>query len=289
MELALRFGVGLGDPPRVVLDEKVEYRLVPNARYRRFGNRIEINSYGMRAPDHSATALENERRVLLIGDSVIYGNHLLDQGETVAMRLKDRLENDPRLADCTLLTMPAAASSWGPVNQAAFVAEIGTLDANLALFIVSAHDLYDTPGEGMSLIPYRTRPSFGAIDDASQIVVERLRSRFSTAPAAVASPEVRRAETFDAMNRLSGQLKANGVPLILIYHPTVPEQRNGLRVEHSQFADWALSESIQFITLDEEVLDRPDMYRDHIHPAAPGAEMIARFLGKTVSDRLSPC
>jgi hypothetical protein len=290
LELTLRIGLGLGDPPLVVLDDEIEYRLVPNETYRRYGNRIEINSHGMRAPDHNVTALENERRVLLIGDSVVYGNHFLDQEETITLRLKGYLENDQRFAGCTFVTMPAAASSWGPVNQAAFVAETGTLDADLALHIVSAHDLYDTPGgKDSSLIPYRTRRSFGALEDALQIAVERAKRRFLSGPSNVTPPEERRAETLAAMNRLLGQLQSQSVPLILIYHPTVPEQRNGLRFAHAQFAEWARSEDIPFLSLTNENLGDPNMYRDDIHPAAQGADFIARFLGNIALQQFSPC
>ena len=126
-ELGLRFGVGLGNPPLVTRDPNVEYRLVPSASYSRFGNRVEINSHGMRGPEHPAVAETSERRVLLIGDSVIYGNHFLDQSETIALQMIDRLRATPRLSGCTLRVMPAAASSWGPVNQAAYLADLGVL------------------------------------------------------------------------------------------------------------------------------------------------------------------
>ena len=43
--------VGFGDPPLVEMDDSVEYDLTPNRSYRRFGQQIEINRYGMRSKD----------------------------------------------------------------------------------------------------------------------------------------------------------------------------------------------------------------------------------------------
>ena len=288
LELGLRFGLGLGDPPLVVRDTEVEYRLLPSASYRRFGNRIEINRFGMRGPDHAASAGETERRVLLIGDSVVYGNHSLDQPDTIGVQLTDHLAALPPLAGCTPLAMAAAASSWGPVNQAAFLADIGLLETDLALLLVSAHDLYDTPSGDGFLIPYRLRPSYGALDDAGQIVIERLKRRLVPGPPAQPI-ELRRQATLAALDRIEAQMARNGVPLILVYHPTVPERQDGLRGEAEVFAHWAQRRGVTFKTLDQEDLKAPGAYRDHIHPAAPGAKRIARHLAHVSAAYLLPC
>ena len=52
-------------------------------------------------------------RVLLIGDSVVYGNHFLDQADTISARLTTLLRADAVLANCQPLVMAMAASSWG--------------------------------------------------------------------------------------------------------------------------------------------------------------------------------
>ncbi len=287
-EMGLRFGAGLGDPPLVTRDDRVEYRLVPSAQYRRFGNRIEINSHGMRSPEHGTKAQPNERRVLLIGDSVIYGNHFLDQAQTIGVQMTARLAALPALGTCQPLVMAAAASSWGPVNQAAFLAETGTLDASLAMLVVSGHDLYDTPTDEGALIPYRLRPSYGALDDALQIATERLTRRFRER--APADPiETRRAQTLEAMERIHRQLTDDSIPMILLYHPTVPERQNGPRREQAVFRDWAGTRGVAFASLADADLDGDGLYRDHIHPAAPGAAVIAGFLADLAAPRLPPC
>src|SRR5688572_26696934 len=79
-ELFLRARYGLGDPPIIISDPAIEYRYAPNGHYIRRGNRIDINSYSMRSDDLTSTkASAEERRVLVMGDSVINGGAPTDQ------------------------------------------------------------------------------------------------------------------------------------------------------------------------------------------------------------------
>lgn len=287
-ELGLRWGAGLGDPPRVTRDPDIEYRLIPSMHYKRFGNRITINRYGMRGPDHAPQAAAQERRVLLIGDSVVYGNHFLDDDDIISAQLTKQLQSKPRLEGCVARVMAAAASSWGPVNQAAFLTKTGLLDTDIAVLIVSAHDLYDTPTTNDTVIPYRLRRSYGALDDAAQAVLERLHRRWSPAEQ-TAPPEVRQLQTRAALDDIWRQMRASEVPLILAYHPIVPERRNGLRRDHDDFKEWAQARDVPFIVLENDDLSDPAAYRDHIHPTAAGATAIAGFLAPLVTKELDPC
>ena len=54
-ELTARHRLGLGTPPLYVADTLTEYRLKPNQNLRRFGNRIEVNAFSMRAAPSSPT------------------------------------------------------------------------------------------------------------------------------------------------------------------------------------------------------------------------------------------
>ena len=286
-EVTLRTVVGLGDPPRVLMDEAVEYRLVPNQVYSRFGNRIAVNSQGMRAEEFAQSAGASERRVMLVGDSVIYGNHFLSQHETIAYRMAERLERDAPA--CRMTVMPAAASSWGPVNQAAFIAEIGTLDADVALIVVSAHDLFDVPSPDVSLIPYRTRRSFGALDDAAQAVLARVERSLSSPSPDSANLDARRISSLAAMDAMLAQFRADGVPVILVYHPTLPERRDGLSAAYDGFADWARQRSVDVVLLEDASTVWADVYRDNIHPEAQGADIIADILAKVALPILPEC
>lgn len=283
LEIGLRLGLGLGDPPLVTRDDKIEYRLVPSAEYRRYGNHISINRFGMRAPDHAETTTDQEFRVLLIGDSVIYGNHFIDQRDTITQNLTQELASVMR---CTPIVMPAAASSWGPVNQAAFLEEVGTLDADLAILLLSGHDLYDTPTFKDAVIPYRLKSSFGAIHDAAQIAWERFDTSNSK-QVNLASFEVRQTETLAALDKIKDQLQAGNIPLIFVYHPTMTERTNGFYDAQAVLEDWARGHDVPVETLGNGLT--PDFYRDDIHPNAAGARYIARRFAQIVQPVLPPC
>jgi len=72
-EWIARNHLGLGTPPLYVADPHTEYRLKPNQKLTRFGNRIEVNAYSNRSAPLAATP------PLVFGDSVVWGGAVLDQ------------------------------------------------------------------------------------------------------------------------------------------------------------------------------------------------------------------
>lgn len=285
-EAGLRLGMGLGDPPLARLDPATEYELVPSSSYRRWGNAVVINAHGLRAPDHAPLPTPDERRVLVIGDSVIYGTHFLDQTETVAPQLEARLARLPGLAGCPILALPVAVSSWGPENQAAFLAREGTFGAQAAVLVVSAHDLYDVPEPSADILPYRLSPSWTAIGDALRIVAERLAR---PAPQGDAVPfEERARRSLAAAGRMAEQLAAAGIDPILAYHPTLAERTGQPTPERARWQAWAEARGLRFLDLGTAAPE-PGGYRDDIHPDAEGAARIAAALAGAVGADLPPC
>src|SRR6188768_2208208 len=71
-EIGLRLIFGLGNPPLLMNDPKMEYRFQPNQDLRRFFNHIHYNQYSMRSDDFPKTkSSPAEFRVLVVGDSVV--------------------------------------------------------------------------------------------------------------------------------------------------------------------------------------------------------------------------
>lgn len=276
-EVALRL-FGWGNPPIAVRDAALEYRLVPDNEYRRWGNRIYINSYGFRAPDHTGTASSAEVRLLLIGDSVVYGNHFLDQEETIAQRLSAILSS----SSCTVRVIPMAVSSWGPVNQMAALSRYGTFQAAEVAIILSSHDLIDTPvGHDASVIPYRLSPPMGAIGDFIEALFERLFP--STPEPAPMSFEDRAQTSLSALNRIKDQVEAQGAELLFVYNATVSERTSGTSDNGLRLFHWAEQNGVDVFDLG--VI--PDIgYRDSIHPNANGTASIAQALAERYSDQL---
>jgi hypothetical protein len=277
VELALRFGVGLGDPVLADADPRIEYLPKPGT-YRRFGNRVEINADGLRAP----AMRDGAARLLVLGDSVIYGNHFLDQADTVAYRMTGPLQGQPALAPCGADVLPIAASSWGPVNQAAYLARFGSFNAQAAVIVVSAHDLFDVPRHDGRMTPYRRAPSWSATGDGLQAVWERLAPRvWPGTPDA--PPETRAADTLSALDQILGRFRADGVHTALVYHPTLPEWTDGVHPAATRFADWAARRGVPFRNLRAMMGPPPEgSYRDTIHPAPTGAAALADALLETL-------
>lgn len=281
-EAALRWGYGFGDPPLARPDAEVEYVLAPSASYSRFGNRIEINRHGMRSRDHEPIPGPAERRVLLIGDSLIYGDHHLDQSETIAARLEAALAADQRMAGCAPLAMAAAASSWGPANEAAFLRRVGTQGAEAATILLSAHDLHDTPLHRPDMAHYRTAPSASAITDFLTALLSRLRP----APPNP-QPEAIRAEiTLAALNDMADRLAAAGLAPLISYMPAAEEPPD--EPARAVFANWAASRGLEFMDL-REVMAAAGAYQDRLHPSAAGAKAVAAALAPRLLASLRPC
>lgn len=279
IEVVLRVYFGFGGPPIARQDPEIEYILVPGS-YRRFGNDIQINSHGLRAPEFDDRAPATERRILLIGDSVIYGNHFLDQKETIAVQMTDMLTGPARDGGRTLV-IPVALSSWGPINQAAYIARHGTFGADMAIIVLSSHDLHDIPTNSRNLVPYRLWRPLGAIDDAVHSVLER----FAIPPPASAVPmtlEEGAALSLAALDRMIAQMRTQGLQITLLYHPTISERQGGASTSLKAFADTAARTGVLFRDLHDLHLG-PAQYRDDIHPNADGTERIARELARLVT------
>ena len=277
IEVSLRL-VGLGNPPIAIRDDELEYRLIPNKKYNRWGNRILINSYGFRANDHTKEISGAEVRLLLLGDSVVYGNHFLDQDETIAMRLSAMLSSP----SCQVRVIPMAVSSWGPINQAAALLRHGTFNATEVAIVLSAHDLIDTPTGGNGpLIPYRISPPIGAIGDLVEAIIER---HFPPESTTAAVPyETRALASLAAPDAIKDRIDTGGAELLFVYNATTPERISGTLDEGLRLFDWADGHDLE--TLDLGAVPNVT-YRDTIHPDAGGAARIARALSEIYSDRL---
>jgi hypothetical protein len=274
-EVILRYGVGLGDPPLAQLDPETEYELVPSRSYSRWGNDIHVNRFGMRAPEHELVAPPESQYILLIGDSVVYGGHFLDQTETIAVQLSRRLEAQPQFEGCDILALPMAVSSWGPENQAAFLARSGAFDARVVGLIVSAHDLYDVPNAPADIIPYRTQAPWSALADAAEAVWERIWNQ-ATSRSEIPFHE-RKERSLAALDEIARMVQSEAIPFVLAYHPTTSELAGDRSLELQVFQEWAQERDIQFLDM-YSAENRSGHYRDAIHPTALGAAYISEQL-----------
>jgi hypothetical protein len=142
-ELLCRFGLGLGSPPLYQTDSKMEYLLQPSKTYYRFHHRFSVNRYSMRSDDFPPQkSSPNEVRVLVVGDSIVYGGVLIDQSQIDTEILKRDLQ---KATGRPVVVGNASAKGWGPPNEFAYLQRYGTLDADVVVLELSSHDYADAP------------------------------------------------------------------------------------------------------------------------------------------------
>jgi hypothetical protein len=140
-ELICRFVIGLGDPPLYQADAKIEYLLRPSKLYYRFHTRFSVNRYGMRADDFPPQKTDpNELRIIVFGDSVLYGGVRIDQTKISTEILKQNLQ---KRYGRPIVVGNASAKGWGPPNEVAYLKRYGTLDADIIILELSSHDYAD--------------------------------------------------------------------------------------------------------------------------------------------------
>ena len=151
-ELFARFSLGLGDPPLTIRDSDIDYLFAPSRCYVRFGNNVCYNSYSMRATRDVEPRKTNgtELRVVVMGDSVVNGGALTDDAELATRIVEQRLQ---RRLDRPVWVANVSAGSWGPGNLLAYARKFGWFDADIAILVVSSHDLADVPEFSANLGP----------------------------------------------------------------------------------------------------------------------------------------
>lgn len=283
-ELFARWHLGLGTPPLMTADAELEYRYLPNQDVMRFGNRILIDSFGMRSagPAAGTEAAADAFRVLVLGDSVINGGSLTDHEELATTLLQKSLE---RRLGRSVWVGNASAGSWGPENLLAFVKRYGTFDAEVAVVEIAAHDIVDVRrfpplGENRP-----TQTPFSALWEGAT----RYLPRYLPLPSATTQPAKPREaskERWDPADRHKSEtatfellrlLKKSVPNVFMLYQPELHESGNHLNLEaKSAFERIAAESGCTFVDLTsiDSAVPESALYRDRIHPSAKGQSRI---------------
>ena len=120
----------------------MEYLLQPSKTYHRFHHQIAVNRYAVRRRLPPRKFRPNELRVLVIGDSIVYGGVRIDQTEIATEILKRHLQQN---LGRPVVVGNASAKSWGPPNEFSYLKRYGTLDADVIILELSSHDYADAP------------------------------------------------------------------------------------------------------------------------------------------------
>ena len=234
-ELYARFGLGLGDPPLYRADPEIEYLALPSRTHKRFGNIISYNAHSMRSREFPARKQDPaERRVLVLGDSIVNGGAQTDQADLATTLLEARLA---AALDCPVVLANVSASSWGPPNYLAYVKRFGLFDADVVVIVVNSDDYADAPTfEPLDDRRPRRKPLSAFVELVDRSVRQRLRRRrnrkISQQPVCA---EATRA-CMGALRELIDMGRAEGASVLLAQHLTQDELEREPQQGHCEIA-----------------------------------------------------
>ncbi|MFO0757732.1 MAG: SGNH/GDSL hydrolase family protein [Byssovorax sp.] len=137
-----------------VSDPTVGYYTAPNQKLGRYGGRVETNKVGMRAPDYPVDKPAGVFRVLMLGDSTLYGGSYVDQDALYARLLEKKLNARAAAAGAgTVQVLNMGVNGWGPYHERGYVAKFGTFGADLAIICGPTDDLNRTH-YGLMSVPF---------------------------------------------------------------------------------------------------------------------------------------
>lgn len=280
-EWLARHRLGLGAPPLYVADPLTEYRLKPNQNLNRFGNRIEVNAYSMRSAPFPPIRATDARRVLVFGDSVVWGGALLDQ----SLIATDLLQQ-------TGITEVGnvAAPSWGPGNWLGWAQRFGFLQATDVVLVISSHDAADNPSpEPFTGNPnHPLHPPVSALAEGfERYVLPRLgiRSPATTEPSGEATspadPRVQRG--LADLRRFLRLARASGARVVAVQFADRQEASTGALQPGNRWIAQTLQQegvpSVQAGPIFRDCGPIDSLYSDGIHPyTAVGQACLARAI-----------
>ncbi len=294
-ELVLRFGLGFGRPPLYVADDTMGYRLAPDQKVKRLGNRIWINQYSMRADAITPIPSSNTLRLFLLGDSLANGNWWTDQTNILSMLIAQELQPKLPSGYTQIEPLNASANSWGPRNELAYLERYGTFDARVLVLLLNTDDLFGTEPTSLQVGRDRNYPSQNYPFALAEVL-----SRFSQNQPISGLKEIqdesgdRVGKNLSAISGIYQKTTASDGSFILILSPLkreLPGPRDYEIVARKRLQEWATANSVTYLDLlstFQQTADADSLYRDHIHLSPSGNQLVAKLVAETVADNLTP-
>lgn len=286
-ELLARFALGLGTPPLSVTDPEIEYRFASNQEISRFHNRQFYNEYGMRSDP--IDGLEADRRILVLGDSVLNGGSQTDQTELATEILSSE----------SVYFGNVSAGSWGPANMAAWVERYGYFDADTVILVLSSHDLTDTPT--FAPLNSNTHPTSRPVSALVEAVVRYLPRYLPTFGGSNAEHNDATSEAeFDrrassgeqALAELIRQAAVLDKKMCLVQHLSRSELDDVPERGHGMIRSLFVQNGVPVFQMSEGVTAARDrgetVFRDNIHINAAGQEVLAQYLERCAAEAQVP-
>lgn len=271
LALAAEAGLRLvrGERLLYLADPLIEYMPAPDQAVTVRGVNIRTNTFGMRSPPLADPASGEVVRILVVGDSVVFGFTNIGH-DALATSLLSRLRTDEGAA---IEALNVSASSWGPGNMLAWIERFGMFAARSVVLVLSTHDLSDD----------RTfsAPDPGAFPQTAPLSAlgDLIWRRLAPPPPDPATPDPRMMHDAQrALPALFAQAAAAPAGGCLIVHPTREELQAGAPGADELRLQAAAEAAGLSVRLGREFLNARDSYVDDIHLSASGQQDLARAI-----------
>jgi len=177
-EWAARSILGLGTPPLSIAHPRIEYMFKPDQDVLRFGHRLLINHYGMRSEPFAARHGKNEFRVMVFGDSVVFGGAQTDQADLATTLLRKKLAAE---MGKDVVVGNISAGGWGACHWLAYAQEYGFFAADVVILVISSHDYADNRTfQPLDKLAQPTEPPVSALLEGIERYLPRYLPKFLT-------------------------------------------------------------------------------------------------------------
>lgn len=285
LEMGLRVFLGFGDPLLYVADQQIGYRLAPNQRVRRFGNRIQINHYSMRSAAIQVERPKQVLRILLLGDSIANGGWWTDQSEILSELMSRKLTAQLVYEYERVEVLNASANSWGPRNELAYLMRYGDFNAQVVVLLINTDDLFAIAPTSIQVGRDRSYP-----DRKPLLAILEVWTRYLVKPKSI--PELKAIQNesgdrvgvnLEAIRQIKKIVQATNHHLLVAMTPLLREVRAPGPRDYEQTARRRLTEATQsaqipyldFLPLFNQFDQPEDLYRDHIHLSPEGNQLVS--------------
>ena len=283
-----RFMFGFGDAPLFQADEDYEYIAQPNQERFRFLCHYKTNSYSQRSEKPDST----RKRVLGLGDSVIYGGTWMDQ---------DSLATTIFTNETGIQMLNISCGSWGPDNCAAYLRKHGTFGASAMFLVCSSHDAYDVMTFEPVVGVYSNYPNKQYISGLWELIDRYLVPYFRTLTRTITKKEDTYVDPdaqvekkaanrqviqkglkfnpgFDALKHIADSCR---IPMIVYLHAELGELQEGKYNDMGQdVINWCDTAHVKLIKGIER--EKIEMYHDAIHFNEKGQRHLADEMKKSI-------
>ncbi len=286
-ELVLRFVFGLGHPLLYQADSACGYLPKPNQHIHRFFCTNDINAAGMRSNAIISPKPPGEFRVLMVGDSVLYGMTHVDQSKIttsiLARELPDQLHRPVEVLN-------ASAGGWAVENEVGYLRSRGTFDADAVIFVLNGYDLtqpFNDAVPGVELTVPARDPPLAIWEAWDRYLKPRLFhisvvDRGATAPA-VADSNATVSQTLRALDEAKQIAVAHGAKFGVVFSPVVGPDYNQLPPSEAalqQLRQWTSKSQLPLLDLSpaDAAASGSEVFFDGIHLNPPGQTIMAHSI-----------